>query len=250
MGASSGGGGMGGAKSLSEHQRMQRDAARVSGPGRSPSSRGIPGTSGYAALNSGGGGSSGASRGTNYGNFRSVAEARAAGAIPMETLSRTSTRQSSFNRSSEGAATPIETRNRTSTREQVFNPPAGTEGSGVAPMQTLRRETTKVADLPAGDNRLPSAPTLKLTQDGLLLLNDANRETSERVGSNQGQGGQPQNENIPQPTPTPPSEPSPPAARPRQRAAPLARPRIDPLRDNTLLTLSLADVTRKTLLGV
>lgn len=109
--------------------------------------------------------------------------------------------------------------------------------------------------LPSGGNQVFSAaPTLRLTPQGLLLTPNNDPQTSEgnRLGDNQGgdqgQGQTPEPPKAPAAPATPPAAPSPPQ-QPRQRAAALQRgPAVEQPR--TLLTLSLADVTRKSLLGV
>lgn len=141
-------------------------------------------------------------------------------------------------------------KSRTTTPLNV-SPVGPLESAATSPMQQgIVSRTTSVIP--------PDSPTLRLTSDGLLLSAPSrSAESGVRLGDNQGGGGQdnagqpPLLSEPPRPAPapaTPPAQPSPPQV-PRQRAAALPRgPAVEQPR--TLLTLSLADVTRKSLLGV
>lgn len=188
------------------------------------------------------------------GEFRTAAEAIAAGAIPGQKGSRLGQSGVITSRQTD-LLSPAET-NAAAARVGL-----GNNNAVVAPRSGIISRKTSVIPQEniRKDGPLENAPTLRLTPDGLLLTPNNNPRTSEgnRLGDNQGGGGQdnaggdfdtpkPQ---APAPPATPPAQPSPPQ-QPRQRAAPLARgPRIDP-QESSLLTLSLADVTRKSLLGV
>lgn len=220
MGASSGGGG---SERAARQAQMQRDQARKSGLGSNLSVNSKVSSGSSSKL---GGGASGKGVGSNLSaTGRPTSDTHVGG-------------KSGNSRQGFGQGLAV-------TAPSVSAGAPKFAGEQLAPLPTPSVP-------PGGGNDFSAAPTLRLTPQGLLLVPNNDPQTSEgnRLGSNDGGGG---NEGIAQPRQaaapaTPPAQPSPPQ-QPRQRAASLQRgPAVEEPR--TLLTLGLADVTRKSLLGV
>lgn len=228
MGASSGGGGMGSQSDRASQLGMgTRGSGTVSGWSQSLSG------SGQSAYGSG----SRASSGGPSAGERALTQAAANRAAGRPSGLNTASSQSAGERALVSAAS-----SGVNPREQA--------GAGSPGQTALVNQVQQSSAAP-----IDTSPVLRLTPQGLLLTPNNDPQTSEGVrlgdnqGGDQGQGQTPAPPAAKPEAPTPPSQPSPPAAQPRQRAAALQRgPAVEEPR--TLLTLSLADVTRKSLLGV